>query len=86
MRFFYAPIALLLTWLLYFSLAHVLDREGVASALLAPSGNFGLSVFVLVLLVVLRFLGLVVLPSLLCGWLLAALGARLARRIQRRSV
>jgi hypothetical protein len=81
MRTFYGTLALALSWLVYFSLAHVLDREGVTGALLAQNGQSGLALSSLALLIILRFACLVVLPSLLAGWILARLGQRVFARL-----
>jgi hypothetical protein len=86
MRTFYGTLGLALTWLVYFSLAHVLDREGVTGALLAQNGQSGTALFGLGLLIVLRVASLVVLPTLLAGWVLARVGERVMTRFGRRRV
>jgi hypothetical protein len=82
MRLFYGSVSLILLWLLYFSLANVLDREGVTGALLAPNGQSAFGLSTLALLFALRLLCVLILPSLLAGWLLSRLGQALLLRLK----
>jgi hypothetical protein len=83
MRVFYGTAALMVCWLLYFSLSNVLDREGVTGALLSPSGQSAFGFFVLFVTIALRFACVIVLPGLLAGWMLSRIGQRLALRFRR---